>query len=93
MAATAYTPDGAWTIRDAAEQLAALCRALADGACTLDLSRISEFDTAGVQILVAALHTPLPGGAMLTMRNPSPPVRELLQRYGLQYLAATPEAS
>lgn len=75
--------EGSWTISDALAQQAALREALDAGASTLDLSRVHEIDSAGVQLLLAARRTAASHGLALTLSDASPAVRELLQRYGL----------
>ena len=84
------TPDcalsGALTIQSAAEQHTALRDALAAGASVLDLSAVQACDTSGVQLLLAASrHAKLLGNS-LALRHASDPVREALQRYGLERL-------
>lgn len=80
---------GALTIQTATEQLGLLREALATGAAELDLSAVSECDTAGVQLLVAARRQARARGTALALHNPSEPVREALQRYGIEAMTST----
>jgi anti-anti-sigma factor len=53
----------------------------ADGA--VDASRISACDSTGVQLLLALRRSLQERQQSLELHNPSPTVREVLQRYGL----------
>lgn len=74
--------DGEMTVFRAAE-LKALMAARPD-AFELDLADVSEFDTAGVQLLLMQQRLAARRGAALRLRAPSAAVRELLQLYGLE---------
>lgn len=85
---------GSLTIPFALEQHALLRDAMAAGTGVLDLAGITECDTAGVQLLLAATLRAGAQQAPLELRNASGAVRDALQRYGLESLLAapTPEA-
>lgn len=71
---------GALTIQSASEQHAGLRSAAASGCAQLDLSAVTECDTAGVQLLLAAHR----GGVQI--QSASAAVRDALHRYGLDEL-------
>jgi anti-sigma B factor antagonist len=76
--------DGEMTIYRAAELLALLKDALSRAApCTLDLSDVTEIDSAGVQLLIAARRTAAERGCELTLSAHSAPVLEALNVFGL----------
>lgn len=52
----------------------------------IDLSRVTEIDTAGLQIILMARRLAGARGGAITLIDPSPPVRELLELCGLQGL-------
>ena len=53
------------------------------GDATLDLGRVADCDSAGVQLLLAARASLAEQGEALALRNVSQPVREALLAYGL----------
>jgi anti-sigma B factor antagonist len=55
----------------------------------LDLSNVSEIDTAGLQMLVVARRLSIAGGTQLKIVNPSAPAREVLELCGLDKLIET----
>lgn len=57
----------------------------------LDLSEVSDMDSAGAQLLVAAQHTAQQRGLHLQWQAPSPAVREVLQLLALQGLCPSPQ--
>ena len=63
-------------------------------AVTLDLSRVSEIDTAGLQLLLIARRHAREGGRELRIKNPSQVVAEVLElcRLGGWLAPATKEA-
>lgn len=64
-----------------------IMQALGQGVRVLDLSAVSECDTAGVQLLVSACKTAeLEGGEPLALRSASPAVKDIMGRYGLAAL-------
>jgi anti-sigma B factor antagonist len=72
------TLDGEMTIMTASGQLQRLRQALtADSDLRLDLSRVTEFDTAGLQLLLLAQREAQQVGSVLTFLNPSDPVRDV----------------
>lgn len=48
-------------------------------AVILDLTRVSEIDASGVQLLVAAQKSAMAAGKRLSLADPSQPVREILE--------------
>lgn len=87
MAATAeYTPTGAYTIQFAAEQHAQLRGALAAGAEILNLDKVTQCDTSGVQLLLSAMATAHDQHKRLQLCQPSPAVSDALRYYGLSTL-------
>jgi anti-anti-sigma factor len=79
---------GELTISQAAALHAQLLEAVAAGVQQLDLGGITECDSAGVQLLLAARHSVAARqGRTLRLAPVSEPVRATLQRYGLQGLA------
>jgi anti-anti-sigma factor len=53
------------------------------GPLTLDLSGVSDFDSSGVQLLLATRRSLAERGDALTLHAPSAPVREALATFGL----------
>jgi anti-sigma B factor antagonist len=83
--------EGEMTIYSAAALAQRITAAMAgaNGDPRLDLSQVSEIDTAGLQILLMARKLArLRGG--LALIEPSAPVRELLRLCGLEDLIADP---
>jgi anti-anti-sigma factor len=78
--------DGELTIHQAAVLKDRLLAALADGVRCLDLGRVCECDSAGVQLLLAARAGAQARGRPLALAPVSEPVREVLHRYGLAHL-------
>lgn len=74
---------GEWTIHQIGDHHRALMSAIQAGAWTLDASGITEFDSAGLQLLVAARHTLLRQGRELQLVAASACVRDALANYGL----------
>lgn len=62
-------------------------RANDDRLAVIDLSRITEIDTAGLQLLIVAYRTAGSQGRRLRLTAPSPCVCELLQLCQLEHLA------
>lgn len=71
---------GEMTVYNAAALHAQVQTALAERAAleTLDLSEVTEFDTAGLQILLATRRWASAAGRTLRMENPSPAVSSVL---------------
>ena len=65
-----------------------LLEAFAGGARHLDLSEVSEFDTAGLQLLLLAHRESAAAGRELGLVSPSNIVRETLALAGCEYLLA-----
>jgi anti-anti-sigma factor len=78
--------DGELTIQQAAAVRERLLAALAAGLRCLDLGQVSECDSAGVQLLLAARKSAEDAGLPLTLAPVSEPVREVLVGYGLAQL-------
>jgi anti-anti-sigma factor len=82
--------DGEFTIYRAAELAAALMSALAalpeEATFEVDLSGVTEMDSAGVQLLLAARKSVRDGGRRLRLGADSPAVREVFQTLQLDHL-------
>lgn len=70
---------GELTIFTAAELKPRLLEGIASGNATLDLSGVSELDTAGLQLLVLASREARSAGKEFRLVSPSPPVQALLE--------------
>ncbi len=68
-------------------QLAAALPA-SGGRLDVDLSGVAEFDSAGVQLLLALRHAAGARGTTLQLKGASPVVRDALAVFGLAELAA-----
>lgn len=73
------------TIPFAAEARATLVQALQadEGTVVLDLSTVAEFDSAGVQLLLAARRSQAERGRSLRLAHPSDVVLDALRVFGL----------
>ncbi len=56
------------------------------GELALDLSGVTDIDSAGVQLLLATQRSLVERGNTLVLRTPSAPVREALAVFGLSHL-------
>jgi anti-sigma B factor antagonist len=75
---------GDLTIQTAAETKATIMAALDDGGdLDLDLSELTELDTAGLQLLLLARREALQLGVGLILSGPPQPVRDVLRTVGL----------
>jgi anti-anti-sigma factor len=75
---------GDLTIQTAAETKAAIMAAFDDGAdLDVDLSEITDLDTAGLQILLLARREALSLGVTLSLSGPPTAVREILRTVGI----------
>ena len=83
------------TIAFAAASHQQLAEALAhdSGTLTLDLSGVSEFDSAGLQLLLATRRSLAAQGRTLRLVHASVAVRDALDVFGLQPLLAEPTAT
>ncbi|NML48480.1 STAS domain-containing protein [Ramlibacter sp. G-1-2-2] len=82
---TVLAVEGELSIYRAADLCAEWREAIApDTALVLDLAEVSECDTAGVQLLLAAARRLEQGGGSLQLRAPSAPVCDALATLGLQ---------
>jgi anti-anti-sigma factor len=75
--------DGELTIYRAAELRTLLLQHLADGTRRIDLSGVTEIDSAGFQLLVAARRSAEAAGVALALVAPSAAVRDLAATLGL----------
>lgn len=76
--------DGELTIRNAIATRDRLLAALADNReLEVDLAGVGEFDSAGVQLLVAARKSASAAGKILRLADPSPAIVEVLDFLGL----------
>ncbi len=75
--------EGELTIYAAAAQREALQAWVLDGSGVLDLSAITDCDSAGVQLLLATRASLARDGRSLVLREPAQPVREALAGYGM----------
>jgi anti-anti-sigma factor len=83
--------DGAMTIYNAGEIKAQLMNALATAKILeLDLSRVSEMDTAGFQLLVMAKRESQRDGRTLRIVSLSQPVREVIDFYNMDAFFGVP---
>lgn len=69
---------GEMTIYNAAELKVGLFSAASEGPRCIDLAEVSEFDTAGLQLLLLAERECVSRGQVFLVRNPSPAVRQAL---------------
>jgi anti-sigma B factor antagonist len=78
-------PGPEMTVAHAAQLREQLLAAISDGRTTLalDLSGITDFDSAGVQLLLAARRTLVERGGSLTATGMSSTVRSALEVFGL----------
>lgn len=74
---------GEWTVHAIAEHHQSLLTLLEQGVTSLDLSGVIEFDSAGLQLLIAARKSLAARGLELVLVAPSTAVRSLLTVYGL----------
>lgn len=86
MTTSPFTLGGEWTISYAAALHEQLRDAVAAGHLHWDLSNVTECDSAGVQLLLAACHSAQAQGNALLIQPASAAVQSSLQRYGLSHL-------
>ena len=91
MHATALSLGPELTIAFAAASHQQLAEALGSGqpGLTLDLSGVTEFDSAGLQLLLAARRSLAARGQALSIHQPSAVVCDALAVFGLQDLLST----
>jgi anti-anti-sigma factor len=88
---TTLSLDGELTIYRATELCAELKRALSGGTdLELNLAGVTEMDSAGVQLLMAARKTALGAGCALRLTHLSPAVAEVFETLGLAGLFSDP---
>jgi anti-anti-sigma factor len=78
-----FAPEGELTIRTAAAMRDAMQQAIDAGCTAFDLSRVEAFDTAGLQLLMAAHRALESLGSPLVLRAATEPVRSLVSLYRL----------
>lgn len=78
-----FVLEGELTIAQAAQTRERLIAALEQGVRCLDLGQVTEFDSAGVQLLLSACKTAQNAEGTLSVAPVSETVREVLARYGL----------
>jgi anti-sigma B factor antagonist len=83
------------TVAHAAELRERLLETIADGRATLalDLSAVTDFDSAGVQLLLAARRTMTERGGQLHLGAVPAPVRDALRLFSLDAQFAAPAAA
>jgi anti-anti-sigma factor len=81
--------DGELTIAQAAAVRERLLAWLPQGDSAIDASRVDACDSTGVQLLLALRRTLQERRQTFDLQAPSAPLREVLQRYGLQDLFFT----
>lgn len=88
MSDTAIALGNEVTIAQAAAQRETLLAELAKAprVLRLDLGAVNEFDSAGIQLLLAARHSLAQAGARLQIMAASPAVRRSLELFGLAAL-------
>ncbi len=92
MSQDVVTLQGEWTIHAAATLREAMLAHVTAGTSTFDLQGITEMDSAGLQLLLAAQRSLARSGLAMSLRHPSPAVAEVLRHYGLDLeLAALSE--
>lgn len=74
---------GEWTIHAIAQQREAVLVLVNEGLHVFDASGITDLDTAGLQLLLAAQRSLAQQGRELELQQPSVAVRDVLQSYGL----------
>jgi anti-sigma B factor antagonist len=83
MSDTASRLDGEWTIPMAATLREDLLKRVAEGVHVFDLSGVTEMDSAGLQLLLAAQRSLARQGHELVLSACSPSVSQVLKSYGL----------
>ncbi|MFT3858502.1 MAG: STAS domain-containing protein [Aquabacterium sp.] len=74
---------GEWTIHAIAQHRDAMLTLVNEGCCSFDAAGITEMDTAGVQLLLAAQRSIARQGQELSLLQPSGVVKDVLKAYGL----------
>lgn len=83
MAQNIFKAGEQFTVARAADTQTTLLAALDAGVNAIDLSAVTEFDTAGVQLLLAVNAHGQASGTAVAFLRPSAVVMDLFQRYGL----------
>jgi len=74
---------GEWTIHVIAQHKSQLSNLLESGQCNLDMSDITELDSAGLQLLLSARRSLEKRGKEICLTPISPVVKNVLSIYGL----------
>ncbi len=74
---------GEYTIHTVGERANALAQEVARGAARFDLSAVTDFDSAGLQMLLAARATLAERGQEIALAGLAPSVRAVLDSYAL----------
>ena len=74
---------GEWTIHAIAQQREALLALVNDGQTEFDASGVTEMDTSGLQLVLAAKNTIAKQGGEIHLLQCSSTVRDALRAYGL----------
>ena len=83
MSDTIHPLQGEWTIHQIAELREALRPVVAQGCSQFDGADVSEMDSSGLQVLLAARNTLASQGREIHLLHASRPMREVLSCYGL----------
>jgi anti-sigma B factor antagonist len=83
MSSSAARLTGEWTIHAIAQHRETLMAMVLDGQHAFDASGITEMDTAGLQLLLAAQRSVALQGHELSLEPASSVVRDVLKTYGL----------
>ncbi len=83
MSDTAIRLEGEWTIPCAATLREELLKLAADGTHRLDLSGVTDMDSAGLQLLLAMQRSLARQGHELVLTASSPVVKQVMKTYGL----------
>jgi anti-sigma B factor antagonist len=74
---------GEWTIHAIAQHREAMLLLVNEGQYEFDASGITDMDSAGLQLLVAAQRSIAQQGRELSLEQPSQAVKDVLKAYGL----------
>jgi anti-anti-sigma factor len=83
MSATAACLTGEWTIHAISQHREAMLTLVNEGQYQFDAAGITDMDTAGLQLLVAAQRSLAKRGHELCLLQPSGAVKDVLKAYGL----------
>jgi anti-sigma B factor antagonist len=83
MTSTSTALDGEWTIHHAAQCHSVLLTHIEAGTSDFDVSGVTDFDSAGLQLLLAARISLASQGCELALNGVPTVVRDVLDAYGL----------